>query len=85
MSHGAGAGGGGGGFLRTARQRQCLSHKGSGNTQGKGGVLATKAVETQGKGGALREVEELVFRQLVPQVNRQQVLGERQRKVKVRQ
>ena len=28
------------------RERQCLSHDGSGNTQGKGSVLATKAVET---------------------------------------
>ena len=32
--------------LETAGQRQCLSNKGSGNTQGKGSVSATKAVET---------------------------------------
>ena len=34
----------------TARQRQCLSHGGSENTQGEGTVLATKAEHTQGQG-----------------------------------
>ena len=30
-------------------QRWCLSHEGSGFPQGKGGVLDTKTLETQGK------------------------------------
>ena len=34
------------GDLATARQRQCLSREGIVETQGKGGVLATEAVET---------------------------------------
>ena len=33
-------------FLRAAGQRRCISREGSGNTQGKGAVSATKAVET---------------------------------------
>ena len=41
------------GGCRTARQRLCLSHEGSGNTQGNGTVLATKVVAAQGKGGVL--------------------------------
>ena len=45
----------------SARKRRCLSHDGSWGTRGKGGVLVTKAVETQkakavethGRGGVL--------------------------------
>ena len=44
-------------YLIAARGRQCLSHEGSGNTQDKGSVLATNAVETQDKGSALRDAE----------------------------
>ena len=41
--------------LMTARQRHCLSQEGSGSTC-EGSVLATKAVESQGKGGDLPSV-----------------------------
>ena len=36
--------------LRTARQRRCLGHDGSGNTREKGSIFATKAVKAQDRG-----------------------------------